>query len=286
DAVAKNISSGTTAANSVTSTAANTSNTDLIFGAVMNDSGNLLNIQAGTNFTLRGSLNGADLATEDSMPVAPGPTAATWTFATADRYLAQVVAFKLASTPAPLQDTTLPTVSVTAPTSGATVSSTINVSANASDNVAVVGVQFKLDGANLGAEVTVAPYSTSLNTTTVTDGTHTLTAVARDAAGNPTTSAAVSVTVGNNTAPTVSILTPAINSTVSFTVGVSATASDSAGIAGVQFQVDGANWGAEVTSPPYKMSWNTSKMSNGSHILRALARDNTGKWTISSGVAV
>ena len=383
DAVAKNISNGTTAANSVTSTAANTSNTDLIFGAVMNDSGNLLNIQAGTNFTLRGSLNGADLATEDSMPVAPGPTAATWTFATADRYLAQVVAFKLASTPAPLQDTTLPTVSVTAPTSGATVSSTINVSANASDNVAVVGVQFKLDGANLGAEVTsqpysilwdttaaangshtltaaardaagnqaasspvsftvnnaapdtvppavsltnpadgstvsatiavsamasdnvgvvgvqfqldganlgaevtVAPYSTSLNTTTVTDGTHTLTAVARDAAGNPTTSAAVSVTVGNNTAPTVSILTPTINSALSSTVPVSATASDSAGIAGVQFQVDGANWGAEVTSPPYKMSWNTSKMSNGSHILRALARDNTGKRTISSGVAV
>src|SRR2546430_10563056 len=183
-------------------------------------------------------------------------------------------------------DTVPPAVSLTNPADGSTVSATIAVSAMASDNVGVVGVQFQLDGANLGAEVTVAPYSTSLNTTTVTDGTHTLTAVARDAAGNPTTSAAVSVTVGNNATPTVSILTPTINSALSSTVGVSATASNSAGIAGVQFQVDGANWGAEVTSPPYKMSWNTSKMSNGSHILRALARDNTGKRTISSGVAV
>src|SRR5438132_11869854 len=166
------------------------------------------------------------------------------------------------------------------------VSGTLTVSATESDNVGVVGVQFQLDGANLGAEVTVAPYSTSLNTTTVTDGTHTLTAVARDAAGNPTTSAAVSVTVGNNATPTVSILTPTINSALSSTVPVSATASDSVGIAGVQFQVDGTNWGAEVTSPPYTMSWNTSKVSNGSHILTALARDNAGKRKISSGVPV
>src|SRR5262249_18613675 len=78
-------------------------------------------------------------------------------------------------------DTTAPTVSLTSPTAGATVSGTITVSANASDNVGVVGVQFKLDGANLGAEDTASPYSVTWNTTTVTNGSHTLTAVARDA---------------------------------------------------------------------------------------------------------
>ena len=51
-------------------------------------------------------------------------------------------------------DNIAPTVSVTAPTRGASVSGTVPVSATASDNVGVVGVQFKLDGANLGAEDT------------------------------------------------------------------------------------------------------------------------------------
>ena len=74
---------------------------------------------------------------------------------------------------------------------------TVTVSATAGDNVGVVGVQFKLDGANLGAEDTTAPYAVTWNTTTATNGGHTLTAVARDAAGNTTTSAPVTVTVAN-----------------------------------------------------------------------------------------
>jgi hypothetical protein len=98
-------------------------------------------------------------------------------------------------------DTTAPSVSVTAPTNGATVSGTVTVTASASDNVGVAGVQFLLDGVNLGAEDTASPYSVSWDTAAASNGTHTLTARARDAAGNATTSAAVTVTV-NNTAAT------------------------------------------------------------------------------------
>jgi hypothetical protein len=94
-------------------------------------------------------------------------------------------------------DTIFPTVSITAPAGGSTVSGTVTVSADASDNVGVVGVQFKDGAANIGAEDTTSPYSVSWNTTAVADGSHTLTAVARDAAGNITTSAGVSVTVDN-----------------------------------------------------------------------------------------
>lgn len=93
-------------------------------------------------------------------------------------------------------DQTQPTVSMTAPSAG-TVSGTITVSASASDNVGVVGVQFKLDGANLQAEDTSDPYSISFDTTTTTDGAHELTATARDAAGNAATASAVAVTVSN-----------------------------------------------------------------------------------------
>src|SRR3954469_15069286 len=95
-------------------------------------------------------------------------------------------------------DTQAPSVSLTAPLSGATVSGAVTVSANASDNVGVVGVQFLLDGAALGAEDTSAsPYSATWNTTTAASGAHTLTAVARDAAGNVATSVGVGVTVAN-----------------------------------------------------------------------------------------
>jgi len=82
------------------------------------------------------------------------------------------------------------------------VSGTVTVSASAIDNVGVAGVQFKLDGTNLGAEVTAPPYAVTWNTTTTAAGAHTLTAAARDAAGNIGTSAGVTVTVavGSTTA--------------------------------------------------------------------------------------
>jgi hypothetical protein len=96
------------------------------------------------------------------------------------------------------QDPIPPTVSITSPSNGSTVSGTINVNANASDNIGVVGVQFKLDGSNLGNEDLTAPYSISWNTTQVTNGSYILSAVARDAAGN-TSSASVTVNVSNTT---------------------------------------------------------------------------------------
>jgi hypothetical protein len=184
-------------------------------------------------------------------------------------------------------DTTAPTVSMSAPAGGATVSGTLSVTASASDNVGVVGVQFKLDGVNLGAEDTNSPYSRSWNTTTAADGSHTLTAVARDAAGNTTTSAAVTVTVSNDTTdPTVSISAPAGGATVSGTLTVSASASDNVGVAGVQFKLDGANLGTEDVTSPYSVSWNTTTATNGSHTLTAVARDAAGNTTTSAVVTV
>jgi hypothetical protein len=105
----------------------------------------------------------------------------------------------------PSPDTTPPTVSITSPTSGATVSGTITVRATASDNRGVAGVQFRVDGADGGAEDTTAPYSISWDTTTVSNGSHPITAVARDAAGNRSTSAPVTVTVSNVPPPAAAV---------------------------------------------------------------------------------
>ena len=94
-------------------------------------------------------------------------------------------------------DTLAPAVGISSPAPGATVSGTISIAAGASDNVGVVGVQFQYNGVNLGSEVASAPYAVTAYTTGVPNGTYTLTAVARDAAGNRTVSAPVTVTVRN-----------------------------------------------------------------------------------------
>jgi len=95
-------------------------------------------------------------------------------------------------------DTTPPTVSITGPANGATVSGTVSVLANASDNVGVASVQFTLDGSNLGSALTASPYQVAWDTTTTSNASHLVGAVARDAAGNVGNATAVSVTVSNS----------------------------------------------------------------------------------------
>lgn len=99
-------------------------------------------------------------------------------------------------------DTQPPTVSLSAPTSGASVSGNVTISASAADNVGVAGVQFLLDGTPLGPIDASAPYSITWNSTTATNGAHTLGAQARDSAGNLSTASAISVTVANSTSDT------------------------------------------------------------------------------------
>jgi hypothetical protein len=98
-------------------------------------------------------------------------------------------------------DSTAPTVAIASPANGATVNGTVTVTANASDNVGVAGVQFFVDGVALGGEDTSTPYSIAWDTTATTDDSHTLAARARDAAGNASMSAAVTVTVANGPPP-------------------------------------------------------------------------------------
>lgn len=98
------------------------------------------------------------------------------------------------STPA---DTTPPTVTVTAPANGSNASGTVALNATAADNVGVTGVQFQVDGTNVGAVDATAPYSVLWDTTTATNGTHTIGAVARDAAGNTRSAGKISVAVNN-----------------------------------------------------------------------------------------
>jgi hypothetical protein len=125
-----------------------------------------------------------------------------------------------------VRDTTPPTVSLTAPSNSATVGGTsVTLSATASDNVAVANVQFKVDSTNIGSAVTSSPYTTTWNSTGVSDGSHTLYAVAEDATGNYATSS-ISVTVENTAVSISSIATSSVNNanaTITWTTNEAAT---------------------------------------------------------------
>ena len=124
-------------------------------------------------------------------------------------------------------DITPPTVALVAPQSNSTLSGTVTVSATAIDNIAVMSVQFHMNGDPLGIEKTTTPYSVLWDTTSIADGAYTLTATARDAVGNVATSTPVTVTVANTS------LSPLIISNVT-------AATDDAGVTGYTITRNGA----------------------------------------------
>ena len=122
------------------------------------------------------------------------------------------------------------------------------------------------------------------NTTSATSGSHTLTATARDTSGNMTT-VSLAVTI-DNTPPTASVAAPTAGGTVAGSaVTVSANVNDNIGVAGVQYKLDGANLGAEDTSTPFSLVWDTTATVDGAHTLAAVARDGAGNTTTSATVA-
>lgn len=86
--------------------------------------------------------------------------------------------------------------------------------------------------------------------------------------------------------PTVSISSPGAGATVVGAIGLSANAADNVGVAGVQFQVDGANHSAEITVAPYSTVWNSTVVADGAHIITAVARDAAGNKATSASIAV
>jgi len=154
----------------------------------------------GTAWSPWSSVAGTDIGIQNRNYISGSPRVGNnqigliWTEGTS---LYDVVSYSFAAAP----DVTAPTVSLSAPANGASVSGTIALSATASDNVAVVGVQFRLDGLAFGPELTAPPYTMQWNTAASANGAHTLAATARDDAGNTTTSASVSVSVANVQTP-------------------------------------------------------------------------------------
>ena len=185
---------------------------------------------------------------------------------------------------------TPPSVQVTSPAAGATLSGKVNLTAVASDNGSVKGVQFRVDGTSVGPDVLAAPYLYVLDSSTLSNGSHSISAIATDNTGASTTSANVVVKVDNSvkdtTPPTVSITGPANGAKVSGVVSVTANAADNVSVASVKFEIDGALVGTPDLAAPFAYSWDTSKSSNGGHTLKAVATDGAGNSTTSAAIMV
>jgi Bacterial Ig domain/Bacterial Ig-like domain (group 3) len=189
-------------------------------------------------------------------------------------------------------DVTAPTGSVTAPVAAANVRgnavSVTSSSADATSGVASAQFQSSPAGAtawsNLGVADTVAPYATTWDTTTFTDGLYDLRVVTTDNVGNTFTSAAIANVRVDNTMPTGSITAPSSNGLLRGAISMTIDSADGgSGVTSVQFQRSPAgtntwtNQGSADTTAPYAVTWTTtSGTPDGRYDLRAITTDKAG----------
>jgi Bacterial Ig domain len=181
-----------------------------------------------------------------------------------------------------------PSITITEPPEGATVSGTVTVSATATDDQGVTQVQFLVDGAGVGTDTNGADgWSVAWDSTTVADGGHTLTARATDTAGQTGTDTN-GVTVENvDGPPSVAITSPVGGAVVVGTTTIRAGAADDRGVTQVQFRVDGVGIGTDANGADgWSVAWDSTAAADGGHTLTAVATDTGGNTTASAPVAV
>ncbi|MEN9343215.1 MAG: hypothetical protein RLZZ453_2 [Chlamydiota bacterium] len=168
-----------------------------------------------------------------------------------------------------------PTVSLQSPIQGATVARSIDFIAQATDAVAIDHVDLYVDETLLATDTTL-PYETSLNTTTLSDGTHVLKAVAYNDLGSFSEgTAAINVYNGK---PTVSLQSPIQGATVARSIDFIAQATDAVAIDHVDLYVDETLLATDTTLP-YETSLNTTTLSDGTHVLKAVAYNDLGSFS-------
>ena len=176
-------------------------------------------------------------------------------------------------------DNAPPLTSILAPVANSVATGSLPASATASDAYGVQSVQFQIDGVPVGAKLTSPDggagytYSQSLPLAVLANGTHTLTDVATDQAGNTTTSAPVAFLIGAQP------LSATMNAPLDWSFATK-TVSVTVVIAGgtppyfSQLYVDGKVWGGLVSSTPGAISWDTSKVADGTHTISVNVSDS------------
>ncbi len=185
-------------------------------------------------------------------------------------------------------DSNPPLISGFSPNDGSSVTGTVSLSANVSDESVVQRVEFLINDAVVAIDQS-KPYSVTWNSSSVPNGVATYTVRASDDSGNQTVSAVNNLTVQNDLLPpTISFIqppTPNEADNVSKQVTLSAVAEDDVAISKVTFLVNGAVLGV-TNSSPYTMNWNTLLNADGPASLTAKAYDTAGNITTTPAINV
>ncbi len=186
-------------------------------------------------------------------------------------------------------ETNAPVVNFMNPLAGQTVSGTVTLTANSTDDTAVTYIFYAVDGIPITGQITTAPYAFDWNTTTVANGAHTLKATTHDPFGNNSTDT-ITVMVDqafvDTITPAVSVTSPLNGSTISTIDTIQVHATDNLRVAGTTLLIDGVAVGAEDTVAPYAFDWDSNSVPNGTHTISARARDAAGNQTTSTLVTV
>jgi Bacterial Ig domain len=185
---------------------------------------------------------------------------------------------------APAEAATPVTVTIKSPAASATVFGTISVSGTASSRFGIGSVSVSVDsGIFQPAALTASSWTYALNTNSLTNASHTITARAVDNHRNTGTTS-VTVTV-NNTPPAISISSPLSGALLRGSVTVSGTASSQAGLAGVQVRVDSNAWMPSPNTASWSVTFDSTPYSDGGHTISAMATDSVGH-TSTAAVSV
>jgi thermitase len=184
----------------------------------------------------------------------------------------------------PPPDTIAPSVLISSPTNGATVSGGVTVGVSASDDVGVSKVELYINGI-LYATDSIVPYNFSWDTSLYNNGPYNLEAVAYDSSGNMGESNLVTVYVDNSKdtiPPVVSITSPSQGSPVSKKVTIQVTASDNFGIGRIELFIDNVLKSTVSSGTTLSYNWNTAKASRGPHVISTKAFDLAGNVSTDS----
>lgn len=183
-------------------------------------------------------------------------------------------------------DNRAPSVTITTPLHLNGYWDTINMEVSVSDETALAGVQWLIDGANWGSELTSAPYSSSVPSYYYSEGYHDVTAIARDTSNNTSTSTVRVFFAGtaDTTKPTAT-LDPFPNPSYSGNVSIVCRADDNVGLSYVNFQYyNGTSWinisdifaGSDPMNTPFVATWDSTAVPNGTYTVASTPIDTSG----------
>jgi len=190
-----------------------------------------------------------------------------------------------ASTPF-MADMTAPTLQISRPREGESLSGKYAASVTATDASGVSEVTLAVDGVSFASDA-VSPYRFLIDAAQLSSGSHEFAFTAHDAAGNASPTRTVNVTVSGSvggastaTATGITFTSPAAGAMVTGSVTIRATVTDADGLSTIEWFVDGESVlvsRLSGTRSGVSYFWRTSGQESGSHAIAVVVTDTTGQ---------